>query len=133
MKVRDLMTSGPQTLHATDMLSVADEKMRHGRFRRLPIVDDAGKLRGIISDGDLREHVGYLPSTRVSAAMVDDVVTISPDATIAAAAELMRRHKIGGLPVVGDDGQLIGIITESDLLLVLVEGHAGDRRGDASR
>jgi CBS domain-containing protein len=130
MKVRELMTPDPQTVRPTDMLSVADDKIRKGRFRRLPVVDEAGKLLGILSDGDLREHVGYLQSTRVTAAMVEKPVTISPDATIGAAAELMRWHKIGGLPVAEEDGRLVGIITESDLLLALVENISpGPTRG----
>lgn len=121
MKVRDLMTPNPQTVTPTDLLSLAEEKMRRGRFRRLPVTDAAGSLVGIITDGNLREHVGYLASTRVSAAMVERLVTISPDAPIEAAAQLMIWHKVGGLPVVDDAGRLAGIVTESDLLLALVE------------
>src|SRR5512134_2368039 len=104
MKVRELMTPDPQTVRPTDVLSLADEKMRQGSFRRLPVVDDDGKLLGILSDGDLREHLGYLPTTRVTAAMVEKPITISLNATIGAAAELMRWHKIGGLPVVDKEG-----------------------------
>jgi acetoin utilization protein AcuB len=103
------------------MLSVADEKMRNGRFRRVPVVDEAGKLLGILSDGDLREHVGYLATTRVTAAMVEKPITISAEAPVGSAADLMRWNKIGGLPVVDAEGRLIGIITESDLLLALAE------------
>lgn len=133
MKVRDLMTSNPETVGPDDLLSDADEKMRRGRFRRLPVVDTAGDLLGILSDGDLREHVGYLPTTRVTAAMTENPVTISLDAPIAGAAELMCRHKIGGLPVVDVDGRLAGIITESDLLLALAESQPpGDGEQPAS-
>jgi acetoin utilization protein AcuB len=122
MKVRDLMTANPETLRLTDTLAAAAEKMRRGRFRRLPVVDDGGKLLGILSDGDLREHGGYLSNTGVTAAMVEKPVTVSADASVATAAELMRWHKVGGLPVVDADGRLVGIVTESDLLLALVEG-----------
>lgn len=121
------MTPSPETVRPTDMLSQADEKMRRGRFRRVPVVDDSGKLLGMLTDGDLRQHVGYLGSTRVTAAMVEKPVTISPEATIGAAAELMRWHKIGGLPVVDGDGRLVGIITESDLLLALVESKLAEK------
>jgi len=121
MKVGELMTLNPESVRTTDTLAFVDEKMRKGHFRRVLVVDDAGKLLGILSDGDLREHIGYLPSTSVSAAMVENPVTISAEATIGSAADLMRWHKIGGLPVVDADGGLIGIITESDLLLALAE------------
>ena len=121
MKVRELMTPHPETVRSTDLLSTVGEKMRRGRFRRVLVVDDAGNLLGILSDGDLREHAGYLPTTRVSAAMVEKPITISADATIGTAASLMRWHKIGGLPVIDGDGRLVGIITESDLLLALID------------
>ena len=91
MKVRDVMTSSPQTIRPADLLSVAREKMQRGGFRRLPVVDDAGNLLGILTDGDLREHLGYLATSRVTVAMVEKPMTISPDATIAAAADLMHR------------------------------------------
>lgn len=121
MKIRELMTPNPESVRPTDMLSVVEEKMRKGRFRRVPVVDDAGKLLGILSDGDLREHLGYLPTTRVTAAMIDKPVTISAEAPVGSAADLMRWNKIGGLPVIDGEGRLIGIITESDLLLALAE------------
>jgi IMP dehydrogenase len=69
----------------------------------------------------LRGHVGYLPTTRVTAAMTENPITISLNATVGAAADLMRWHKIGGLPVVDKEGGLVGIISESDLLLALAE------------
>jgi CBS domain-containing protein len=121
MKVRDLMTSNPETVHLADTLSVVEEKMQRGRFRRVPVVDDTGRLLGIVADGDLREHVGYLPTTRVTAAMIENPATVSADASVATAAELMVWHKVGGLPVLDGEGKLVGIITESDLLLALAE------------
>ena len=121
LTVRDLMTANPQTIHPTEVLSVAQDMMQQGRFRRLPVVDDAGNLLGIIADGDLREHVGYLPTTRVTAAMSEELKTITPETTIPAAAKLMVEHKIGALLVVDSGGRLVGIITETDLLRAFVE------------
>ncbi len=122
MKVADLMTPEPETVRPSDLLSVAVEKMRQRRLRRLPVIDDGGRLVGIITDGDLRRLAGYVSTTRaVWTAMVADVVTISTDAPPEAAAELMVWYKIGGLPVVDGDGRLVGIITETDLLRLLVE------------
>jgi CBS domain-containing protein len=95
------------------------------------VVDDAGHLLAIVADGDLREHVGYLPTTRVSAAMVEKPTTISADASIATAAELMVSHKVGGLPVLDGAGQLIGIVTESDLLRAPAE-NLPKQPGDAT-
>ena len=121
MKVRELMTADPVTVSPTDMLSSVDEKMKRGKFRRAPVVDESGKLVAILTDGDLREHIGHLANTRVRAAMVENPVTISLNATIGAAASLMTWHKIGGLPVLDKEGGLVGIITESDLLLALAD------------
>ncbi len=121
MKVRDLMTSNPATIGPRDLLSVADERMRHGHFRRLPVVNEVGDLIGIVSNGDLREHTGYLPTTRVTAAMTERPITILADAPIEAAAETLLEHKIGGLPVLDVDGKLVGIVTESDLLRALLQ------------
>jgi CBS domain-containing protein len=132
MKISELMTPNPQSVYPTDMLSVVEEKMRNGRFRRVPVVDEAGKLLGILSDGDLREHVGYLATTRVTAAMVENPITISAEAPVGSAADLMRWNKIGGLPVVDGEGRLVGIITESDLLLALAETAFRRRDQDAA-
>jgi acetoin utilization protein AcuB len=116
MNVRGSMTRNPQTIGPADMVALAEEKMRRGRFRRLPVVDDAGTLVGIVTDGDLREHAGRLPSTPVSAAMTAQPTTVHADAAIDTAGAIMLERKIGGLPVVGDDAKLVGIITETDLL-----------------
>ena len=116
MNVRGSMTPNPQTIGSTEMLATARERMRNGRFRRLLVVDDAGALVGILTDGNLREHPGELATTPVSGAMTAKPVTVNPDAAIDTAASLMLERKIGGLPVVAEDGKLVGIITETDLL-----------------
>ncbi len=88
--------------------------MDTGRFRRLPVVDQ-GKLVGILTERDIRSHLGYLESTRVNAAMTADPATITPRTTAEDAARLMLEHKIGGLPVL-DNGALVGIVSTSDVL-----------------
>jgi acetoin utilization protein AcuB len=102
-----------------DFLSSAQEKMKRGEFRRLPVVKD-GRLIGIVTDRDLRQHIGFLEKTKVNAAMTETLVTISPNDTIEKAAQLMLKHKIGGLPVVDED-ELVGIITTSDLLQTFLD------------
>ncbi len=92
--------------------------MDAGRFRRLPVVE-SDKLIGIITERDLRQHWGYLDSTKVNAAMTPDPLTVTPRDTAENAARLMLQHKIGGLPVL-DDRQLVGILSTSDLIRALL-------------
>ncbi len=79
-----------------------------------------GRLVGIVTDKDLRQHLGYLERTKVNAVMTEKLVTVLPKTTLEEAAELLLKHKIGGLPVV-EDGQLVGIITTSDILQAFLD------------
>jgi acetoin utilization protein AcuB len=114
MLVAKRFTGNPETVGPEDYLSKAESKMEQGNFRRLPVVED-GKVVGIITDRDLREHRSDLERTKVGAVMSRNVMTVTPRVTLEKAAQLMLSHKIGGLPVV-DDGQLVGVITTSDIL-----------------
>ncbi len=113
------MTKNPVVIGPDDYLSSAQEKMKSGEFRRLPVVED-GRLIGIVTDRDLRQHIGFLERTKVNAAMTETLVTVSPSDTIEKAAQLMLKHKIGGLPVV-DEGRLVGILTTSDLVQTFLD------------
>ncbi len=108
------MTRGPVTVTPTDTLATAQEKMQRGGFHRLPVVAE-GRLVGIITDRDLRQHLPYLDKTKLTAAMIETVLTVTPGDTLEAATELMLDRKIGGLPVLEGD-KLVGIITTSDVL-----------------
>ncbi|MBI3031229.1 MAG: CBS domain-containing protein [Candidatus Rokubacteria bacterium] len=139
MKVKEVMTRDPVTVDPEAPLGTAMDVMRRKRIRHLPVVDDAGRLLGIITDRDLRqatfapalaEHLSLgaqrrlrgigqaLEDLRVKHAMTWVVVTTDPEATIARAAVVMFERRIGSLPVV-EDGKLVGILTERDLLLAL--------------
>jgi acetoin utilization protein AcuB len=118
MQISNLMTSDPVTVGPHDTLALAKSIMEAGHFRRVPVVD-RGTVVGIVTERDLREHLGYLSLTRVSAAMRTSLITISPYDTVEVAARLMLQHQIGGLPIV-DDGKLVGIVTTSDLLKALL-------------
>jgi acetoin utilization protein AcuB len=113
------MSKNPATASPKDTLAEADAKMHSGNFRHLPIVDK-GKLVGMLSDHDVRQHQGHLKDTRVTGAMTDSAITVSPDTSMEEAAEIMLERKISGLPVV-DNEQLVGIITTTDLLGAFLE------------
>jgi acetoin utilization protein AcuB len=132
MHVADIMTPNPVTVTPRNAIRTAINLMREGDFRRLPVVE-RGRLVGIITDRDLRRAANspyvvrekwydnfVLDHIEVGTCMTADPVTVAPGATIAEAARLIRKNKIGGLPVVDGD-QLVGIVTETDLLDFLIE------------
>jgi acetoin utilization protein AcuB len=112
--VRHRMTPTPVTVTPQDTLATAQAKMTAGRFRRLPVVQH-GALVDILTDRDIRRHVGMEERTQVVAAMTESLLTVSPVTTVEEAAQLMLKHQISGLPVL-EDGKLVGIITISDVL-----------------
>jgi acetoin utilization protein AcuB len=115
MRVKQKMTAPAVTVAPNDTLEKAAAKMNAGKFRRLPVVE-RGKLVGIVTDRDLRQHIGQLAKTKVRAVMSENVVTVSPLTTLEHAAHLMLQHRIGGMPVLTEDGTVAGIVTTSDLL-----------------
>jgi acetoin utilization protein AcuB len=119
MEMIHLMTRHPETIHPDDTLAKAKEMMDAAEFRRLPVVRD-GEIVGMLTERNLREHSGYLASTKVNVAMATPVVSVGPNSTVQEATRLMLRHKIGGLPVV-DRGKLVGIVTTVDMLRAFLE------------
>jgi len=119
MQMQHVMTRSPETIRPEDVLLKAKEMMDAGGFRRLPVVRE-GRVVGILTERDLREHGGYLKSTKVDAVMRAPVVSVDSKASVEDAARLMLRNKIGGLPVV-DGGKLVGIVTSSDLLRAFLD------------
>jgi acetoin utilization protein AcuB len=119
MVVSNRMTKDPVTATPEDLLIQAQLKMQKGGFRRLPVVTN-GQLVGIITELDMRAHAGYLDRTEVKAAMSEKPITVTPVTTVEAAAQLLLKQKIGGLPVV-ENGRLVGIITTSDVLQAFLD------------
>jgi len=128
--VRDIMSAEVTTLGRNDTLLLAKDIMNLGRIRHFPVVED-DELVGVVSQRDLyRASLGtvmqygekaqraFLESIVVKEIMVDPI-SIGPDATVGDAARLMMEHKIGCLPVL-EDKRLVGIVTETDMLQVVV-------------
>ncbi len=129
--VDQVMTRNPSTVSPKDKIRLAVERMIERKCRRLPVVDE-GRLVGIISRIDLRRATNspfvlrerrydefLLDHIDVEACMTRDPKTVTPQTSIVQAAKLMRDHKLGGLPVV-EDGRLVGMVTETDLLNFLI-------------
>ena len=133
MFVAKRMTPNPTTIESTTTIADASELMRKRNFRRLPVVDN-GRLVGIVTDRDLRTvapspattlsifELNYLlAKMQVKDIMHKNVITIPVDATIEEAALIMSTRHIGGLVVVGENGSVVGVITETDIFNSFVE------------
>ena len=119
MNVARWMTKDPVVAESKDTLAAVRKMMDKGNFHRVPVVD-GGKLVGIVSERDLRQHTGVLSRVKVNGAMSTSVVSVTPTTMLEEAANLLVKHKIGALPVV-DRGKLVGIITATDLLRAFTE------------
>lgn len=128
MKVKDIMVKEVATLDIDDELSLANDIMRLGRIRHLPVVS-GDNLVGIISERDLfrsslAQALGYgnkdtrevMKILRIKDVMVKQLITVAPDTELKDAVALMVERKIGCLPVV-QDNKLLGLITETDVML----------------
>jgi acetoin utilization protein AcuB len=133
MLVGDRMTKGPITITDDTSIDKALKLMHDNNIRRFPVLDKHGKLVGIVSEKDLL-YVSPSPATSLSMweiphllskikmrdTMTKDVITVTEDVPLEEAARIMVDNKVGGLPVMRD-GDLVGIITETDLFKVFLE------------
>lgn len=132
---RDWMTAKIHTVKPLDSVAHARALIEEHRINQLPVVKD-GMLVGIVTDRDLRDAVNAVtvsanaartiepaPGTPeqipVEAVMTHKAMTLSPHSSVVAAAELMRRERIGSVPIV-DGHALVGIITRSDILKAFI-------------
>ncbi len=132
MLVRDRMNKEVVTISPSTTILEAQKIMKDKNIRRLPVVEK-GNLVGIVTYNDLLEaspskattlsrfEITYLLSKMsVAEIMTKKVVYVKPDTPIEEAALIMNKNQIGGLPVV-ENGQVVGIITESDIFEIFVE------------
>ena len=132
MLVRRKMKKDLVTVTKDDRMTVAKKLLKEKNIRHLPVVDGK-KLIGLVTNMDIRKaeaspatsleirELHYLlDKLTVGEIMTRNVITVSPDISIEEAAILLHDNKIGCLPVV-EDGNLVGIITENDVMEVLIE------------
>lgn len=133
MKVRDYMKSPVLTVNPDTLIDSAMETMRENHVRRLPVVED-GKLVGLVTRNTIRDATPS-PSTaltlwalhyqlaqmKVRDVMITDVTTVHPDNTIKEVLALSEKHRIGTFPVVNDNGNLVGILTNTDLIHIVTK------------
>ncbi len=145
--VADVMTPNPITVNPRTALPEAIKKLAENKISGLPVVDEAGKIVGVISETDLMwqetgvdpppyimflDSVIYLQNPAryekeihkalgqtVAEVMSDKPITIKSDRPVREAAHLMNEKKIRRLPVVDQEGNLIGIITQGDIIRMM--------------
>jgi acetoin utilization protein AcuB len=129
MKVEDSMHTAPMTVRPEDLVHTARQCLRDHHIRHLPVVTEGNRLVGVITDRDIRQagasdepHLAahellyLLDKMTVQEIMTRQVVTVSRQALMVEAAQLLLAHRFGCLPVVRADHTLDGIITVTDLL-----------------
>lgn len=151
MKVKTAMAGNPITIDPEASVGTALEVMRSKGIRHLPVVDETGLLVGIVTDRDLR-HAALAPALeeflprraqrhrrqivravenlRVRDVMTWAVVTTTPEAPMLYAALVMVESRVGSLPVL-ENGRLVGLLTEQDVLKALMQEGGVAEFGDA--
>ncbi len=120
--VQEAMTSNPTAITPDTTVQEAARLMKSDDVGALPIVED-GRLTCVITDRDLAIRGvadGLDSATSVRELASKDVVTIDPQQSLEEAARLMAEHQIRRLPVVEEDGRLVGMLAQAD---VAAAGH----------
>lgn len=141
MQVKDRMTPDPVTISEDSSFQDAMHIMKEKKIRRLPVVNEGGRLVGIVADKDLFSaspspatslsvfEVHYLLSKmKMKSLMTKRVITVGGDCPLEEAARIMVDHRIGSLPVLREN-KLVGIITETDIFKTFVEILGGRDKG----
>ncbi|TVQ21391.1 MAG: CBS domain-containing protein [Spirochaetaceae bacterium] len=133
MTVKSVMTHNPFTVGPQSPITDAQALMKREKIHRLPVLDTAKRLIGIVSEKDLLyaspspattlnvyEMHSLLAKLKVESVMTRKLITVTSDTLVEDAARALVDNNIGGLPVV-DSGTLVGIVTESDLFRLLID------------
>ncbi len=134
MIIERRMTKNPVTIGPDANVVEASELMKKERVHRLPVLDKDKKLIGVISEKDIlyaspspasslsiHEMAYLLSRLTVRKLMSKDPVTIRRDTTVEEAARLMVDQDLSCLPVVDEEGHLVGIVSKSDMFKILLE------------
>ncbi len=140
MLVREWMTHNVITLGVDSSILDAAEILREKNIRQFPVIDDDNQLVGIVSDRDIRDAMPskYIPGDAaanggLTTLTAKDIMTLDPisttsDTCMDIVAETLVKNKVGGLPVV-DNGKLMGIITQADVMRFLCSTTGAVRGG----
>jgi CBS domain-containing protein len=133
MRVQDLMTHPAITCDVNDSLDAAAQKMWDHDCGVLPIVNDEGKVTGMITDRDIcmaaLTQGRPLHELLVNLAMAKDLIAVGPDQPIGEAEQLMARHQIRRLPVVDAAHRPLGVLSLNDLAIEAVQPGTAMKHG----
>lgn len=133
--VSDIMTSDVSTINMDTPSGRAMEACSEKRIRHLPVIDEQNRLVGLVTDRDLRysisPRIGTISENNsdreslkrpVHLIMVRNPATTSPEVPLSKAAALMLEHRVGCLPVVDPERNVVGMVTTSDLMRHIAQG-----------
>jgi CBS domain-containing protein len=120
MKAYAAMTRDVDVVSPAVSVRTAERMMARAHIRHLPVVT-GGQLVGILSDRDVLKSLGDGPDRTCGEVMTPAPLTCTGGAQVGRVAELMLKHKIDSIPIVDERGALIGLVTSSDLLSLLVD------------
>jgi len=139
IRVADWMTESVLALDTFDSIAIARQIMAKHRVNQLPVLDN-DNLVGIVTDRDIRDAYptsmmidqteaidSFAEKVTVEEVMTHDLLVVRPETPLATAVGLLRKHRIGSLPVVKNK-ILVGIITRSDILDFVLDGRAKRKR-----
>jgi len=140
IRVADWMTEAVLAVETFDSIAIARQVMAKHRVNQLPVLDK-NNLAGIVTDRDIRDAYPtsmminrgeeidrFAEKVTVEEVMTRDVFIVRPETALATAVGLLRRHRIGSLPVIKNQ-KLVGIITRSDILDYVLRDGAKRIRG----
>jgi CBS domain-containing protein len=134
LRVGQFMRTNPFTVHPSDLVDLAANLMDWERIRHIPVEDEEGYLVGILTHRALLRLIARGRSSDEAVAvghiMKKDPVSVSPETLTLDALNLMRNEKVSAVPVVSDDGHLVGIVTDQDLIDVSARLLDAYLRGD---
>jgi CBS domain-containing protein len=134
--VQEVMTSNPTSVEADSPVAEAAKIMKQKDIGIVPIVE-GGRLVRTVTDRDIAVRVvaeGKDPrSLRVRGIASTDLVTVNPEQDLDEALRLMATHQVRRLPVVGEDGKLVGIVAQADVARESDDRKTGDLVEDISQ
>jgi CBS domain-containing protein len=120
--VKDVMVRNVATIRAGFSVDDAAKQIIKDKFNHLPVVDDDGRLIGIVTAWDVSKAVAQSRRDRLEPVMTRSVITVLPDDPVDLAARLLEKHNISALPVIDREKKVIGIVTGEGLSKLLARG-----------